>query len=123
MNRYLKQDEKLPGEDVISAIPYKPFSILIITDQRIIGKRLLRIGPKRFEGAVSFDKIVSVKYLPGTPLISVPGIMLQYKRENNRIENVTIRFPGFTAKLAGFDPEAAYHLIAKRVDTKDEPAD
>lgn len=122
MNRYLKQDEKLPGEETISVIPYKPFSILIITNQRIIGKRLLRMGPKRFEGMVPFDKIVSVKYLPGTPLIAVPGIMLEYKREDGRMESVTIRFPGFTAKLAGFNPEAVYHLIARRVDTKDEPA-
>ncbi len=123
MNKYLKQDEKLPGEEILSVIPYKPFSILIITNQRIIGKRLLRIGPKRFEGTISYDKILSVKYLPGRPLITVPSILFEYKREDGGVEKVTVRFPGFTARLAGFSPEAVYRLIAKQTNTKDEPAD
>jgi hypothetical protein len=98
----------------IVLVPVRSQDKLITSVQVIFGQIL--------KGAVSFDKVVSVKYLPGTPLITVPGIMLEYKREDGRMESVTIRFPGFTAKLAGFNPEAVYHLIAQRVDTKDEPA-
>ncbi|HEY9824446.1 MAG TPA: hypothetical protein V6D19_03300 [Stenomitos sp.] len=118
MNRYLNQDEKLPEEEFINAIPYKPFSILIVTDRRIIGKRLLPLGPKRFEGAIFYDKIVRVKYLPGISLVTVPSIVLEHQLNDGRVEKITIHFPGFTGRFAGFKPEDVYHQIAKRLDTK-----
>lgn len=120
MNKYLKENEKLPGEQIISVTPYKPFSILIVTSQRIIGKKLLGIGPRRFEGAISYNKIVSVKYLPGTPLLSVPSITIEYQKNDEKIERVTIRFSGFTAKLAGYGPESVYRQIVERTNIKDE---
>lgn len=120
MNSYLNQREKLPGEEIIEVVPYRPFSILIITNQRIIGKRLLRIGPKRFEGPIFFDKITGLKYFPGTPLIRVPSLLIEYQREDQMVEKVTIRFPGLSAKMAGFDPEAIYHLIAKQTNINDQ---
>lgn len=118
MNRYLNQDEKLPEEEFINAIPYKPFSILIITNLRIIGKRLLPLGPKRFEGTIFYDKIVKVKYLPGISLVTIPSIVLEHQLNDGRVEKTIIHFPGFTGRLAGFNPEDVYHQIAKRIDTK-----
>jgi len=118
MNKYLKESEKLPGEQIVSVIPYRPFSILIVTSHRIIGKRLLGIGPSRFEGEIPYNKIVNVKYLPGTPLIKVPSITVEYKKNDEKIERVTIRFPGFSLRLAGYSPESVYSQIVER--TKDE---
>ena len=117
MNIYLKENEKLPGEQIVSVIPYRPFSILIVTNQRIIGKRLLGVGPRRFEGGIPYNKVVNVKYLPGMPLLTVPSITVEYKKNDERIDRVTIRFPGFTARLAGYSPESVYRQIAERTNT------
>jgi hypothetical protein len=126
--KLLKEDERLPGEEVLYISPYKPFSILFITNQRVIGKRVWRIGWNTFEGAVPFDKIVSVKYLPtkfAMLYATVPRIMFQHEREDGRMMTATIHFPGLASRFLGYDPyhpEVAYQLIAERIGGRYRPA-
>lgn len=118
MNKYLKQGEKLPGEEVLHVIPYKPFSVLIITNLRILGKKLLPIGPKRFEGAIFYSDIVKLEYFPGISLFTTPGLSLAHRLKDGTVETVKIRFPGYTSRLAGYKPKDVYFFIHKQSEAK-----
>ena len=60
MNKYLKQDERLSGEEVLEVIPFRPFSLLIVTNKRVIGKSVFKLGFNRFEGKILYDQIINV---------------------------------------------------------------
>ena len=121
MHQSLKQDEKLPGEEIIREMPYRPFSVLIVTNKRVIGKRLLRAGFKQFEGTIYYDQILNVSYRTGIPLLTVPSIILEYKQADGIAKKATIRFPGFPANLVGFNLKDIYYQIAKRINAKKDP--
>jgi hypothetical protein len=121
MNKYLTQSEKLLGEEVLGVTPYKPFSVLIVTNKRVIGKRLLRVGPKRFEGEILLTNITNIEFNQALLFFTTPSIVLECRQLDGRIEKSTIRFPGSAAKLAGFDPEEIYRLIVKGMNNPDIP--
>jgi hypothetical protein len=121
MKHVLKRDERLPGEEIISETPYRPFSVLVITNKRVIGKRLFRVGLKQFEGVIYYDQISNVTYGTGIPLLTVPSIVLEYKQADGIAKKATIRFLGFISRLVGYDPKDVYYQIAKRMNDKNDP--
>jgi hypothetical protein len=113
MHKYLKQ--KLLDEEVLNVLPYKPFSTLIITNQRIIGRGLARIWPGCYHGEVLLNEIVDIKYIPGIPFLTVPRIFLKFKKDDQEISTRNIVFYGSSAKFAGFNPQEAYRLIVEQI--------
>ncbi len=73
MQAYLREKDIIPGEELLGAIPYKPFSVLLITNRRIVGKRLWRLAPRRFEGSISWSDVMAVEFKPGIALITTPS--------------------------------------------------
>lgn len=114
MNKYLNQNERLINEEVLSVIPYKPFSVLIITNQRLVGKAFLGISFNRFKGEVLWKDVVNVKFSSESSLLTTPHIVLLYRKGDGKIKRSIIRFPGL-AKFYGFDPQETYYLIMKHV--------
>ena len=115
MQAYMPEHEILPGEVLLRAIPYKPFSVLLITNRRIVGRRLWRLGPARFEGSIAWSDIMAVDLNPGIPLLTTPKLIVHYRKKDGATDKVAIRLPGFTAKLAGFDPRTTYELILRQI--------
>jgi O-acetyl-ADP-ribose deacetylase (regulator of RNase III) len=62
------------------------------------------------------DRILKTEFKPAIPFLTTPSILLHYRENSGEMRIVTIRFPGFTAKLAGFDPEAIYRLIMMQLE-------
>jgi hypothetical protein len=102
-------------EETLAEIPFKPFSILTITNKRIVGKKIFPIGVSSFVGEIPIEKIVSIKYIPPT-FLTVPGLRIVYKGRNENIEDGAINFYGHSARIAGFDSERIYKLILELIE-------
>lgn len=105
-----KSIQMLPGEEVLAQSPYRPFSVLTITNMRIIGRKLFRFGPRRFEGSIFLGKVTGVEFSRGSWLLT-PSLLIHFSNQDGEHETARIQFPGFTARAAGYDPEAIYRLI------------
>lgn len=113
-------------ELILENIPYKPFGSMSITNRRIIGKNLIRLGRVAFEGEILLGDLVNVAYLPGVPVIGVPGLEFEYKSPDGGTAKATIHFASISARLGfklrtGYGPKRIYDLIlALSIEAKDK---
>lgn len=115
MNKYLKQDERLSGEEVLEVIPFRPFSLLIVTNKRVIGKSIFKLGFNRFEGKILYDQIINVIYKERVPILRTSSINIEYQEERGKTSQAVIRFQDTSAFRAAYDSEKIYHLIVSQV--------
>jgi hypothetical protein len=107
----------LPEEEILIAYPFKPESILVVTNQRVIGHRQFAIGMNRFAVDVFFKDIVKLRYLPGKHFLlgylDLPSLTISYLLPDARIESATLHFPGKIARRS--DPRSVYNLVVEQV--------
>ncbi|MCP4542659.1 MAG: hypothetical protein GY832_36515 [Chloroflexi bacterium] len=93
MNK-IDKDFLTPGESIIATTFYTYGSHLVITNKRLVGKRISKIGRRTFEGKIPLSSISSVKYSPGIPIFtfSPPSLWIEHELPDGSIEQSRLRF-------------------------------
>lgn len=116
MNHFLKESkERFPNDEILYEVPYKPFSILIVTNHRIVGKGLAKVWTKQFHGELLLSNIISIKRKPDNPTRPVSKIVLEYKANDGIVKKANIVFYISYTTYSGFDFEKIYQYIADKI--------
>lgn len=115
-NSYLKNLQLYPAESILNSIPIKPFSVLIVTNKRIIGKSVIRLGFNRFEGFIPYDRIDKVYFARGH-FLRTPEILIEYLDNSDMTNRQLIRFPSFSDNFKEiYNPEKIYLQIREQIE-------
>ena len=104
---------KFDNEKIVCKTPYKPFSVLIVTTHRLIGKGLAIMWPSQFHGELLLTSIshIEKEYKKG----KLYKLIVFYKEDGGGERKTSVVNYASYPKYSGFDFEMVYRAIKENI--------
>ncbi|MBT3315208.1 MAG: hypothetical protein HN390_11415 [Anaerolineae bacterium] len=104
---------KFDNEKIVCKTPYKPFSVLIVTTHRLIGKGLAIMWPWQFHGEILLTSISHIEKESWKGKLH--KLIIFYKEEGGGERKASIVYYTSYTKYSGFDFEMAYQALEEKI--------